>query len=201
MDEFNPFAIESPSLSTLLEEVWKELAASADHPVRDWGLPVLATQGDGTPAQRIVVLRALNPEQRTVFAWTDLRSAKIEHLRRSPQASWLFYHRAWRVQVSLSGPIEILADGEPADSHWERCRPESRAGYGVPMRPGAVVAQPDAITEEALLKTPLTAGRENFAVLRGVVDEIDLFLIRRPANLRCRWVWRDGTYQGDWLVP
>lgn len=200
MTHTHPFEHGDPKLESFLDALWQELAAAADCLSRDWSLPVLATASDGAPAQRIVVLREVHPESRSLLAWTDLRSAKVAQLRKNMRVGWLFYQRTWRVQLCLTGPVTLHSDDALAESQWQKCRPESRLGYALPQAPGTVAERPGAISEEVLLKSPLSdVGRENFCVLSGVVDEIDLFLIRKPVNLRCRWKWSDGTFQGEWL--
>lgn len=199
MTHTDPFENGDPRLDFFLHTLWQELAAAADCLSRDWSLPVLATVFESTPVQRIVVLREVHPESRSLLAWTDLRSAKVAQLRKNMRVGWLFYQRTWRVQLCLTGPVTLHSDDALAESQWQKCRPESRLGYSFPHAPGSVADRPGVNSDEYLLKSPLAVGRENFCVLSGVVDEIDLFLIRKPANLRCRWEWRAGTYRGEWL--
>jgi pyridoxamine 5'-phosphate oxidase len=179
------------TLPGLYRQMWHILAqgvadrhAAARH-------PTLATiTPDGWPSARTVVLRAADPVAGTIDIHTDLRSDKIDDLRRCPRAGMHVWDDKLRLQIRLRCDVAILAGAEVGDI-WRRVPDPSRQSYGVTPPPGTAI--PNALAYE---KTP---DPESFAVLRLHLAQADLLHLDE-LHRRGRFS-RDNGWQGDWLAP
>jgi pyridoxamine 5'-phosphate oxidase len=176
--------------AAMLDQVWQRLergVADRTAPARH---PVLATVGDGGEA-RIVVLRAANRDAATVALHTDLRSAKVAQLRSEPRATLLVWDAAAQLQIRLRLRIGILT-GQGVAPDWDRVPQDARLVYGADPAPGTPVSSPHGVI--------LSADPAAFAVLRGVIDQIETLHLGPDLHRRCRFSAVDG-WRGEWLSP
>jgi pyridoxamine 5'-phosphate oxidase len=186
-----------------LEAVWALLVDGVVDRRSAAHTPSLATValGDGGARSRIVVLRAVDREARTVRFHTDLRSSKMMEIERDPQVSLLIYDAPAKLQVRLEGRAVPHHAGSVADEAWASSRPSARVCYGVSPPPGMLIRGPDDFStpqgEEAI-----AAGRENFAAVVVELERIETLWLRHEGHRRALFTWA-GTERHDplWLTP
>ena len=198
---------DSESLFRIFEDCWTELQRAVDDRSSGWRLPVLATAEASACRQRVVVLRAVDARPRTLFAHTDVRSAKVESIRQQSLVSWLFYDVRLQSQLQLQGTATIHTDDETADRFWQSEPESSLRGYLAPHAPGVVSSTADVnlpydVRGRIPHRDELAAGRQNFAVISCVVHAAEWLLLRQSGNLRARFACENpGQLTAEWVYP
>jgi hypothetical protein len=168
---------------------------------------VLATIAEQGCQQRTVVLRDVEPEQRRCAFHTDIRSAKIEQIRKQPKLSVLFYDTDSRAQLSVFATGRIHQDDELADRIWQNESEASLKTYFAPDRPGQAKDQQDSnlpsqYVDELPTRSQLESVRPNFAVISCEVQSLDLLLLRSDGHIRCQFQYTDSKLaRARWVTP
>ena len=195
------------SLSAIHAECWQQLAKAVTQRDSGWRLPVLATSEADGCRQRVVVLRDVDVTRRTIYAHTDIRSAKVASIQRQPQVSWLFYDSASMVQLQLCGKAVIHKDDETADRFWNSEPESSLRGYLAPFAPSTVRDQSESNLPAKFVgripgRDELHSGRASFAVISCVIETMEWLLLRREGNLRARFqTLTTDNMTSEWLAP
>jgi len=191
-----------------LDQLWSRLESAPDRASDPFHTPVLGTVQavDGLCGLRTVVLRRAERALRRLVCHTDARSSKVADLAASPQASWLFYDRAARLQVRVSGTVQLHIDDELADVQWHASRLSSRRCYLARPGPGATLdgpalTLPAELVDRAPLEEEAAAGRDHFAVLACTVDAIDCLILQYQGHRRLHFAWDGECWQARWLAP
>jgi pyridoxamine 5'-phosphate oxidase len=179
------------TLEGLNDQLWDTLVqgvVDSSHPARH---PTFATVSpDGWPEARTVVLRGADQIAGMISVFTDLQSAKVDSLRRTPRAALHIWDAANRLQLRLSCMVKIQ-HGPDITHIWAQVPEQSRHSYGVTPAPGRPIAG-----DLDYVKSPDPAS---FAVLDCTVITIDAVHLG-PDHRRARFR-RDADWQGEWLVP
>jgi pyridoxine/pyridoxamine 5'-phosphate oxidase len=182
------------------EEVFRQLwhflhqgAMRADDPFHT---PVLATiDAEGMPTGRTVVLRRVEAAERWVIAHTDMRSPKVQELRDSGVATWVFYDPHRRLQFRITGPTTIHHNDALANAQWESSKPMSRLCYLHADAPGAPI-------DSTRTTEPLSDGRANFGVVRTTVERIDWLWLNHAGHRRLQMSFDDQSRMtARWIAP
>lgn len=188
-------------LEATLQEAWRLLRRGAHDRRSPFHAPAFATQrGDGYPALRTVVLRAVDETQYKIRFHTDARSAKFREISANPRVAMHFYDAPKKVQLRIGGRATLHRDDELANAAWRATRPFSRACYRVAAMPGAIVGDPKALSCEDNTGEP-EAGRENFAAVSVSIDCLEWLYLAAKGHRRARFSWVNGEVEGTWLVP
>lgn len=126
---------------THIAEILFELQESLTDPSHPFRQFCLATgDPDGYPGLRTVILRSIAPGLNLSF-FTDVRSAKVEQMRKNPCVSLLFYHPGKHWQLRIEGQARIR-EGEQSASLWDGIPLESRKNYTSRTHPGSKISSP-----------------------------------------------------------
>ena len=174
---------------------WAFLAEGAAQAKSAFHTFALATCGDGGPDLRTVVLRDASEEDRTVLFHTDRRSPKFTPLERAAEVSCLFYDRERKLQLRIKGGATLHWNDGLAEHRWEQSSHSSRQCYRVASAPGTKLTAAD-------IESPsVSCGRDNFAVVRVTVGELDWLYLRAAGHRRARLNYRASRWQGNWIMP
>lgn len=175
-----------------LDQAWGRLrrgVADRRAPARH---PVFATVGiDGAPEARTVALRSADRAAGRVEVHTDTRSAKVAQLKADPRAALHVWEPRALLQIRLRLTVRVL-EGAEVLATWDEVPQTSRPSYGVTPAPGTPIAGPHDYDRRP------DAAR--FAVLEGMVDEIETVHLGEPAHTRALFRRADG-WRGRWLAP
>jgi pyridoxine/pyridoxamine 5'-phosphate oxidase len=178
--------------------LWTELvraAATRGHP---WRQPVLATTCATRGAQaRTVVLREVDPANRTLLLYTDLRAPKVAQLDADPRAQLVCWSPALGWQLRLSVEVGCETEGLDVTSRWAMLR-HTRAAQDYLSLQAPSSPLPARVTAVAAL-----AGepRGAFAVLRARVLEMDWLALDPSGHHRAVFDYRGAAPRVRWLVP
>jgi|TARA_R110002110_G_scaffold281011_11_gene495604 pyridoxamine 5'-phosphate oxidase len=175
-----------------LEEAKLELInghSKKRHPFRYF---VLATNENGQPKQRTVVLRKTLSDLSLVF-YTDSRTQKIKDIQNNSEFSALFYHPKKLLQIRVEGKAELITDQEQIATYWHTIQEASRKDYTVNIAPGTPIKNPDDIHYES---------KENyFCPVKLVPNTIEYLRLKRPNHLRILFSRIDTGWSGEFLAP
>ncbi|MFN7177237.1 MAG: pyridoxamine 5'-phosphate oxidase family protein [Thermaurantiacus sp.] len=200
-----PFA----DLQEAEDAIWQMLARATRDRRSAWHTPVLATVGtDGAPQARVLVLRAVDRRARLLRLHTDVRTAKVDEIRKEPRASLLLYDPGARLQLRASGIARIEHVSQAADTAWSATRLLGRRCYTAPDAPGSTAPGPvSGLPPELESREPTPeeseAGRPNFAVLLVELLRLEFLQLAFAGHRRGAFAHDAGTgaWAGRWLVP
>lgn len=188
-------------------DCWRLLQTAVSDRNCGWRLPILATTTDGSPRQRIVVLRSVDTAKRQIFAHTDARSSKVVALGNNPQVSWLFYDAAHQVQLQLNGTATVLTKTAETQWLWDQESEASLKGYLAPLPPGTICSEaetnlPNDLGKRIPSREELKVGREHFAVIQSTPLTAECVILRRSGNQRITFRYAaEKVIEANWQAP
>ena len=209
MNDPDSFPAYYDDLALSFEEAWSLIAAGVTNRNSPSHMPAVGTvDALGVPQLRIMILRDVSRDARTLRFHTDSRSIKAEQLRQNPATSVLIYDPAAKVQIRMSGKTHFTATGAVADIAWSASTPFARRCYMAEAAPGTPLAEPssglpDWIAGKQPEEEQLADYRANFAALLVEVDTIEWLYLANAGHRRARWQWDavQNSWAGRWLIP
>ena len=195
------------ALSEIHTSIWNLLESSAAENAPGWRLPVLATLTDHGCEQRTVVLRVVDRAHGVLLFHTDVRSSKVEQIRKDGRVSLLFYDHDRSVQLKIRAVASIHQEGELAQSLWEAGTPASLKMYSAPFAPGTICdAFNHNMTESLLGRLPdrheIESGRINFCAIRVLAQSAEWLRLSQSGHLRASFEYVHGRMESAcWVTP
>ena len=195
-------------------KAWSLLGRATVDKKHAFATPTLATvtqpAGDApqsvAPRLRTVVLRKVSLDRRTLLAYTDARSQKVDDVRRfSPYTSWCFWDKRSQLQVVCTG-LTTIADSKESAQRFDELPKHSRKAYATLSKPGHPVdTARDGLPEdwEQLTVEQTAYARDNFTLLRTEVTLVEILSLSRDGHRRLRAEYDDvgSTWVFSWIVP
>ena len=151
----------------------------------------LATIADGRPHQRTVVLRDVVQDQNPII-YTDARSNKVKEIKENPNASLIMYNHKKLMQITLSGQVKMIENGDYYDDCWSRIQGNSQKDFITEKAPGTPIKNPDEVD--------YNDNEHHFMILELVPDQIEYLQLKRPNHLRAIFKAEDD-WKGQFLNP
>ncbi len=197
---YNDLSASLDQARALLIRGAKDRKSAAHHPV------ISSIGPDAFPEQRIMILRAVNWEERSLRFHTDARSDKIAQLSSGKPASVLIYDPGKKLQIRLKGTAQITVDSAAVDQAWSSSTTFARRCYMAEQTPGAISETPSSglptwIEGQQPDESQLAPARENFAILLIEFNQIEWLYLANAGHRRARWTWNGYDWQGHWLIP
>ena len=190
------------SFAEVLDDIGQRLTRAGEDRRSAMHVPVVVTADADA---RIMVLRHFDPEAWTLRFHTDARAPKVAAIDADPRMAVLFYDKAAKVQIRVRGTGEVLRDDPLTQKAWEastnfarRCYLGEGPGAGSDVPTSGLPEQFEGVepSDEQLLP-----ARENFAVLRIELSELDWFYLAHSGHVRAQFARTDGEWQGNWVAP
>ena len=209
MNEPDSFPAFYDDLALSFEEAWSVIAAGVTNRKSPSHMPAVGTvDSAGVPQLRIMILRDVSRDRRTLRFHTDSRSIKANQLHHNAATSVLIYDAAAKVQIRISGKAEFSSQGDIADTAWLTSTPFARRCYMAEAAPGTPIAEPSSglptwIEGKQPDEEQLADYRKNFAALLVEVETIEWLYLANAGHRRARWHWDAGqhAWTGCWLIP
>lgn len=195
------------ALTEIHTSIWDLLESSSAGNAPGWRLPVLATLTDDGCEQRTVVLRVVDRDHGALFFHTDIRSSKVEQIRKDGRVSLLFYDHDRSMQLKIRGVASIHQTDEFAHLLWDAGTPASLKMYSAPLSPGTQCNSFNHNMTESLLgrlpeRHEIEAGRVNFCAIRIVVQSAEWLRLSQSGHLRASFELIEGRLDSaDWIAP
>ncbi len=146
------------------------------------------------------MLRAVDPEHRTLRFHTDRRSSKSREIAAEPRVTLHIYDRERKTQLRIEGLTALHANDQAAVDAWRATRPFSRLCYRVEPAPGSELGDPRDIQVCTNMHDP-EDGWENFLAVSVRIDAMEWLYLSARGHRRARFQWNDGEITANWLVP
>lgn len=203
---------EQPFLNDLplsLEQAWQLLIDGSQNRKSPLHTPTVATvRDDGTPSQRIMVLREAERDSRSLRFNTDNRASKVADIGNSGLISILCYHPQAKVQLRLSGRGKIEQESAACDAAWDEATLYGKRCYLADPAPGSSVDAPTSgLDPDVEGRKPegfeVAPARENFAILCADIEQIEWLYLAHTGHRRALFSWNgaDKQWFSQWLVP
>ncbi|WP_394726836.1 flavin-binding protein [Altererythrobacter sp. GH1-8] len=191
------------TLDAVRDDIARRLTRAAKDRKCPMHTPVVATSDADA---RVMVLRAFDASGWSLRFHTDSRSPKCAVIGEagSPVAV-LGYDKGQKVQLRLRGEGRIVREGAEVDAAWAASTNFARRCY-LGDGPGSAADAPTSgLPSEYEGVEPsdevLTPARQNFAILKIELRELDWFYLAHTGHLRAQFV-RDGDeWIGRWVTP
>ncbi|MEL6707483.1 MAG: pyridoxamine 5'-phosphate oxidase family protein [Pseudomonadota bacterium] len=155
---------------------------------------------------RTMVLREFDSQAWTLRFHTDTRAPKVAPIEVDPRVAVLFYDKGAKIQIRVRGTAEILRDAPVTDAAWDngsnfarRCYMGDGPGAGSDAPTSGLPAELEGVepTDEQLI-----SARDNFAVLRITLHELDWLYLAHTGHVRAQFVrGEDDGWHGRWVAP
>ena len=153
---------------------------------------------------RIVVLRKSDLQNNKIQFHSDIRSDKIEKLKKNSKAAMLFYDKEEKIQVRLKVECVVNHDNDVTKESWSKTQHISRKCYLVDNGPGSESDTPTSGLKPELDNFGFTMeqseeGYKNFTVIQCKVKSIEWLYLAAKGHRRARFDLE--TNKDTWLIP
>ena len=186
------------------KKIWLMLDDAITNRASQFRIPTFICGDQSDFDGRIVVLRKSDQLNNTVQFHSDIRSDKIEKLKKNPKAAMLFYDKDEKIQVRLKIECVVNHNNEITKESWLKTQHISRKCYLVDNGPGSESASPTSGLKPELDNFEFTMeqseeGYKNFTVIQCKIKLIEWLYLAAKGHRRARFDLE--TNKDTWLVP
>ena len=186
------------------KKIWLMLDDAITNRASQFRIPTFICGDQSDFDGRIVVLRKSDQLNNIVQFHSDIRSDKIEKLKKNPKAAMLFYDKDEKIQVRLKIECVVNHNNEITKESWSKTQHISRKCYLVDNGPGSESASPTSGLKPELDNFEFTMeqseeGYKNFTVIQCKIKLIEWLYLAAKGHRRARFDLE--TKKDTWLVP
>ena len=186
------------------KKIWSMLNNAIKDRSSQFRIPVFSCGNNDNIESRIVVLRKSDENNNIVQFHSDIRSDKINILKKNSKASFLFYDKELKIQVRLKVEAIINHNNDVAKQSWDKTQHISRKCYLVDNGPGTISDEPTSGLKPELdnfdyTKEQSEEGYKNFAVIQCKIKTIEWLYLAAKGHRRARFDLENN--KNNWLVP
>ena len=197
-----------PAYYNNLEEIknkyWSMLEDAVANRGSPFRIPVFICANQDEVDGRIVVLRKSDRENNLLQFHTDLRSLKIDILKRNKNASLVFYDKEEKIQLRVKVECEVNNQNSTTEESWKKTQHISRRCYLTDSPPGTKSENPTSGMISKLEDFDYTMeqseeGYKNFTVIKCNIKSIEWLYLAAKGHRRAKFDLE--TNKSEWLVP
>ena len=186
------------------KKIWLMLDDAVKNRASQFRIPTFICGNDNKIDGRIVVLRKSDKSNNLVQFHSDIRSDKIEILKKNPNAAMLFYDKEEKIQVRLKVNCVINHKNDITKTSWDKTQHISRKCYLVDKGPGTESDVPTSGLKSELdnfdyTKEQSEEGYKNFTVIQCNIKSIEWLYLAAKGHRRARFDLEKDI--SSWLVP
>ena len=190
--------------SEIKKKIWLMLDDAVTNRGSQFRIPTFICGDQSSFDGRIVVLRKSDQQNSLVQFHSDIRSDKIEKLKKNPNAAMLFYDKEEKIQVRLKVECTVNHNNNVTKESWSKTQHISRKCYLVDNGPGTESDIPTSGLKPDLDNFEFTMeqseeGYKNFTVIQCKVKSIEWLYLAAKGHRRARFDIE--TNKDTWLVP
>ena len=153
---------------------------------------------------RIVVLRKSDQQNNIVQFHSDIRSDKIEKLKKNKNAVMLFYDKKEKIQLRTKVECTVHHNNETTKESWSKTGHISRKCYLVDNGPGTVSPSPTSGLKPEFDNYEFTLeqsekGYKNFTVIQCKIKSFEWLYLAAQGHRRAKFELDNNKEY--WLVP
>ena len=192
------------SLEEIQNKYWSMLNDAVTNRESPFRIPVFICTHQNEIDGRIVVLRKSDRENNLLQFHTDLRSRKVDIIKKNNKASLLFYDKEEKIQLRVKIECEINNQNSIAEESWKKTQHISRRCYLTDSPPGSNSDNPTSGMISKLENFDYTMeqsekGYENFTVIKCKVKSIEWLYLAAKGHRRAKFDLENNN--NTWLVP
>ena len=186
------------------KKIWDLLSNAVKDRSSEFRTPVFICGDNRDLDGRVVVLRKVDQQNNFIQYHSDIRSSKIEKIKKNPNCSILFYGKEEKIQLRLKAECEINHDNDIAKESWEKTGHISRKCYLVENGPGTVSNKPTSGLDKKFdnfdfTKEESEAGYKNFCVIKCKIKSIEWLYLAAKGHRRALIELKSKKF--TWLIP
>ena len=186
------------------KKIWNLLTGAVSDRNSEFRTPVFICGNDNNLDGRVVVLRKTSQQYNFIQYHSDIRSSKIEKIKKNPNCSILFYGKQEKIQLRLKAECTVLFNDEITKESWEKTGHISRKCYLVTNGPGTESEMPTSGLDDKFdnfnyTKEESETGYKNFCVIRCTIKSIEWLYLAAKGHRRALFDLENN--KKNWLVP
>ena len=186
------------------KKIWQLLTRAVNDRNSNFRTPVFICGTDKDLDGRVVVLRKADQQNNFIQYHSDIRSSKIEKIKKNPNCSILFYGKEEKIQLRIKAECVVNHDNEVTKESWEKTGHISRKCYLVTNGPGTASDKPTSGLDNKFdnfdfTKEESEAGYKNFCIIRCNIKSIEWLYLAAKGHRRALFDLKNN--KKNWLVP
>jgi len=186
------------------KKIWLMLDDAITNRSSQFRIPTFICGDQSNFDGRIVVLRKTDQKNKIVQFHSDIRSDKIEKLKKNSRAAMLFYDKEEKIQVRFKVECVVNYNNEVTKDSWSKTQHISRKCYLVDNGPGTESDTPTSGLKPELDNFEFTMeqseeGYKNFTVIQCKVKSIEWLYLAAKGHRRAKFDLE--TNKDTWLIP
>ena len=186
------------------KKLWALLIRAVNDRSSEFRTPVFICGDKNNLDGRVVVLRKADEKNLSVQFHSDIRSTKIDAIKKTPNSSLVFYGKKEKIQLRMKIESKLHYNDEITKESWDKTGHISRKCYLVTNGPGTKSDKPTSGLDNKFdnfdfTKEESEAGYKNFCVIRCKVKSIEWLFLAAKGHRRALFDLENNKM--NWLVP
>ena len=191
-------------LGEIQNKYWSMLNDAVTNRGSPFRIPVFICANQNEVDGRIIVLRKSDRENSLLQFHTDLRSPKVNILKKNKNASLVFYDKEEKIQLRVKVECEVNNQNSITEESWKKTQHMSRRCYLTDSPPGTKSDNPTSGMISKLEDFDYTMdqseeGYKNFTVIKCNIKTIEWLYLASKGHRRAKFNLE--TNKNSWLVP
>tara|TARA_B100000575_G_scaffold291078_1_gene296130 strand:+ start:873 stop:1484 length:612 start_codon:yes stop_codon:yes gene_type:complete len=187
------------------KKLWSLLVRAVNDRNSEFRTPVFICGDKGDLDGRIVVIRKADEKNCFIQFHSDIRSTKIDIIKKNPHCSLLFYGKKEKIQLRMKIKTELHYNDEVTKESWNKTGHISRKCYLVTNGPGTKSEKPTSGLDSKFdnfdfSKEESEKGYQNFCVIKCKIKSIEWLYLAAKGHRRALIDLERGK-KFTWLVP
>jgi 3-hydroxyisobutyrate dehydrogenase len=192
------------NLEEIQNKYWSLLDDAVTNRASPFRIPVFMCAHQDEIDGRIVVLRKSDRANNLLQFHTDLRSPKVDILKKNNKASLLFYDKEEKIQLRIKVDCEINNQNSTTEESWKKTQHISRRCYLTDSPPGTASENPTSgmiskLEDFDYSMEQSEEGYKNFTVIKCKIKSIEWLYLAAKGHRRAKFDLENN--KNIWLVP
>ena len=187
------------------KKLWALLTRAVNDRSSEFRTPVFICGDEKNLDGRVVVLRKTDEQNISLQFHSDIRSTKIDTIKKNPNSSLLFYGKKEKIQLRMKVESKLHYNDEITKKSWDKTGHISRKCYLVTNGPGTKSEKPTSGLDNKFdnfdfTKEESEAGYKNFCVIKCKIKSIEWLYLAAKGHRRALIEFQRSK-KFSWLVP
>ena len=187
------------------KKLWALLTRAVNDRSSEFRTPVFICGDEKNLDGRVVVLRKTDEQNISLQFHSDIRSTKIDTIKKNPNSSLLFYGKKEKIQLRMKVESKLHYNDEVTKESWDKTGHISRKCYLVTNGPGTKSEKPTSGLDKkfdnfSFTKEESEAGYKNFCVIKCKIKSIEWLYLAAKGHRRAL-IEFEGSKKFSWLIP
>ncbi len=187
------------------KKIWSLLTNAVKDRSSDFRTPIFICGNEKDFDGRVVVLRKANQKNNFIQYHSDIRSTKIEKIKKNSNCSILFYGKKEKIQLRIKVNCEVNYNNQVTKESWEKTGHISRKCYLVTKGPGTESNIPTSglntkFDNFDFTKEQSEKGYKNFSVIKCEIKSIEWLYLAAKGHRRAL-IDMGIPKKFTWLIP